>query len=445
MSRWWCVIFGLVGLAGTVQGQTNRWLFHAIDNTLWWEKATVSDGLDVAYMRDTENELCLWRASTGTNEVIARRADIARHFSPGFSYSSVAARIAPNGDLYHAWLAGTYTDANALAAWETVTFRSQGTNRMTRVGRKRYTFSTVSEYNVVNFLRVDANGRTALVYNDIPVGGPHFAYADLGDVVIRTEILRQSAFTGFQRPFLGDHGESLVPYVFYDENQNPWTTIYLNGAEYLTAPWYRTTFVMNPDGSVYEYFGVGHPTPGMIGHLNAAFAIGDATLYANGSCVHHYAVGAYPLKSGRFIAVCCASEDANSAVVGLRDGFDCSANKIIGVGDPLFGSTVVALFPPAILGTGFELIAFEAPGCNYCPIFRRDVVPSYAATRAGKTAPLRFIDVNDTAADRLQLSGPVTMVPTVVLVRDGVEIGRINGYFGRENMHRLLDTLLPHE
>ena len=96
-------------------------------------------------------------------------------------------------------------------------------------------------------------------------------------------------------------------------------------------------------------------------------------------------------------------------------------------------------------GTGFELIAFEAPGCNYCPIFRRDVVPSYAATRAGKTAPLRFIDVNDRAADQLQLSGPVTMVPTVVLVRDGVEIGRINGYFGRENMHRMLDTLLPHE
>lgn len=96
-------------------------------------------------------------------------------------------------------------------------------------------------------------------------------------------------------------------------------------------------------------------------------------------------------------------------------------------------------------GTGFELIAFEAPGCNYCPIFRRDVVPSYAATRAGKAAPLRFIDVNDRAADQLQLSGPVTMVPTVVLVRDGVEIGRINGYFGRENMHRMLDTLLPHE
>lgn len=93
--------------------------------------------------------------------------------------------------------------------------------------------------------------------------------------------------------------------------------------------------------------------------------------------------------------------------------------------------------------SGLELIAFEAPGCNYCPILRRDVLPSYAATRAGRSAPIRFIDVNDAAARGFQLSAPVTMVPTLVLVRDGVEIGRINGYFGRESMHHMLNTLLP--
>jgi thioredoxin-related protein len=95
--------------------------------------------------------------------------------------------------------------------------------------------------------------------------------------------------------------------------------------------------------------------------------------------------------------------------------------------------------------TGIELIAFEAPGCIYCPVLRRDVLPSYSATRAGKTAPLRFVDLNDAAADSFQLSGPVTMVPTLVLVRDGVEIGRISGYFGRENVHHMLDAMLPSE
>ncbi|MCC7251702.1 thioredoxin family protein [Hyphomicrobium sp.] len=95
--------------------------------------------------------------------------------------------------------------------------------------------------------------------------------------------------------------------------------------------------------------------------------------------------------------------------------------------------------------TGVELIAFEAPDCIYCPVFRRDVAPSYAASRAGKAAPLRFVDLNDATATRLKLAGPVTMVPTLVLVRDGIEIGRIAGYVGRESMHRLLHTMLPSE
>ncbi len=97
----------------------------------------------------------------------------------------------------------------------------------------------------------------------------------------------------------------------------------------------------------------------------------------------------------------------------------------------------------ALAPTGTELIAFEAPGCRYCPIFRRDVAPGYPTTRAGRVAPLRFVDINETAASALKLARPITMVPTVVLVRDGVEIGRIDGYVGRDNMLHILNTLLP--
>lgn len=97
------------------------------------------------------------------------------------------------------------------------------------------------------------------------------------------------------------------------------------------------------------------------------------------------------------------------------------------------------------VAAGVELILFEAPGCRYCPIFRRDVATTYAGTPAGRAAPLRFVDLNDPAAARFRLAAPVTMVPTLVLVRDGAEIGRISGYVGRENMHRLLATMLPPE
>lgn len=95
--------------------------------------------------------------------------------------------------------------------------------------------------------------------------------------------------------------------------------------------------------------------------------------------------------------------------------------------------------------TGLELIAFEAPGCAYCPVFRRDVAPTYGNTRAGRAAPLRFVDLNDRAVDTYRLSSPITVVPTLVLVRDGVEIGRIAGYVGPDNLHHILGGMLPVE
>lgn len=89
-----------------------------------------------------------------------------------------------------------------------------------------------------------------------------------------------------------------------------------------------------------------------------------------------------------------------------------------------------------------EIIVIEAPGCIYCPIFRRDVLPSYQASPRAKAAPLRFLDVNDEAADRLPLSGPVTVVPTVLILREHREIGRIPGYVGPANFFHTVDSVL---
>lgn len=107
---------------------------------------------------------------------------------------------------------------------------------------------------------------------------------------------------------------------------------------------------------------------------------------------------------------------------------------------PDFGVPVGAQ-PP----TGLELVAFEAPGCIYCPVFRRDVAPAYDTSRAGRAAPLRFVDLNDRAAEGFQLTAPITVVPTLVLMRDGVEIGRISGYVGPNSIHRILGPMLPSE
>jgi thioredoxin-related protein len=91
----------------------------------------------------------------------------------------------------------------------------------------------------------------------------------------------------------------------------------------------------------------------------------------------------------------------------------------------------------------FELIAFEVSGCIYCTVFRRDVLPGYALSPAGKAAPIRFLDLNDEASNRLSLNEPVRIVPTIVVMKDGAEVGRIVGYLGPQNFYRMLDGLLP--
>lgn len=78
-----------------------------------------------------------------------------------------------------------------------------------------------------------------------------------------------------------------------------------------------------------------------------------------------------------------------------------------------------------------ELVVAEVAGCVYCEVFRRDVMPAYSTAPETKDLPVRFIDLNAPEAARLVLSeGPLTTVPTVLLVRDGREVARAAGYMG---------------
>lgn len=79
-----------------------------------------------------------------------------------------------------------------------------------------------------------------------------------------------------------------------------------------------------------------------------------------------------------------------------------------------------------------ELVVMEAPGCTYCTLFRRDVLPSYAASQHAKEVPIRFVDLNDEAAEALGLDGPIDVVPTFVVLKNNHEVGRVPGYTGPE-------------
>jgi len=79
---------------------------------------------------------------------------------------------------------------------------------------------------------------------------------------------------------------------------------------------------------------------------------------------------------------------------------------------------------------GVQLIVLEVKDCFACDLVRQHIQPAYARSPQSREVPLRYIDLNAVDAESLGLAGPVTIVPTIVLMRDGQEVSRIAGYTG---------------
>lgn len=92
-------------------------------------------------------------------------------------------------------------------------------------------------------------------------------------------------------------------------------------------------------------------------------------------------------------------------------------------------------------GDEVELVVFEVDGCNYCRLFRRDVLPAYMLSPRAGDVPIRFVDLND-GTGGVRLTSQIDVVPTAVLVRNNREAGRIIGYSGPESFFQLMRYLL---
>lgn len=89
-----------------------------------------------------------------------------------------------------------------------------------------------------------------------------------------------------------------------------------------------------------------------------------------------------------------------------------------------------------------EVVVVETPDCGYCKLFRSRVLPAYETSPQTRDVPVRFINASGLDDGGVTLSGPVDVVPTAILVRDGIELGRISGYVGRENFFRSINHLM---
>ncbi len=92
-------------------------------------------------------------------------------------------------------------------------------------------------------------------------------------------------------------------------------------------------------------------------------------------------------------------------------------------------------------GRTAELLMFEQEGCQYCRMWDTVIAPIYPKTAEGEIAPLHRIHIRE-QGEVPYLESRIMFTPTFVLVEDGQEIGRIEGYPGEDFFWGLLGMML---
>ncbi|WP_146344118.1 hypothetical protein [Falsiphaeobacter marinintestinus] len=88
-----------------------------------------------------------------------------------------------------------------------------------------------------------------------------------------------------------------------------------------------------------------------------------------------------------------------------------------------------------------ELVMVEQAGCAWCERWNEEIAPAYPKTSEGKFAPLRRVNLRQ-IPDDLTVARRVTFTPTFLLVEDGQEITRMEGYPGEDFFWPLLSKML---
>ncbi|WP_244176690.1 hypothetical protein [Thioclava sediminum] len=111
--------------------------------------------------------------------------------------------------------------------------------------------------------------------------------------------------------------------------------------------------------------------------------------------------------------------------------------------DTTVAATSEAETGEAIADSEFRLLMVEQVGCIYCRMWNNDLAPIYPKTPEGKTAPLQRVDLHKPFPEDITITGGKPLfTPTFILLQDGVEVARIEGYASEDFFWGLLDQAL---
>jgi hypothetical protein len=102
----------------------------------------------------------------------------------------------------------------------------------------------------------------------------------------------------------------------------------------------------------------------------------------------------------------------------------------------------LALLGSALPALSAELVMYRRAGCPYCLVWDREIGPVYPKTDLGKQVPLRQVHLDRGKDSSVELKSPIRFTPTFVVVEDGREKARIEGYPGEFFFWGVLEKLL---
>lgn len=102
----------------------------------------------------------------------------------------------------------------------------------------------------------------------------------------------------------------------------------------------------------------------------------------------------------------------------------------------------LVLSATAALASDVRLVMVEQPGCAYCAAWDDQIADAYPHTDEGKFAPLVRADLHMGPPAGVTYARRVNFTPTFILVKDGAEIARMEGYVGEDFFWPLYAQLL---
>ncbi|SMX30930.1 hypothetical protein OCA8868_00103 [Octadecabacter ascidiaceicola] len=97
---------------------------------------------------------------------------------------------------------------------------------------------------------------------------------------------------------------------------------------------------------------------------------------------------------------------------------------------------------PSLAPAETTLLMAEEPGCVYCAQWNAQIGPIYEKTGEGAAAPLRRMDITEPQPDDITLARAINFTPTFVLLVDGEEVSRLEGYPGEDFFWGLVGMIL---